>query len=831
MPIMKKNVSRVKAAVPVVVFILLSVVFLWGQEGATESFLEPSDSLSIDSLEIEQVAIDTVELDSVFYWADSIFYDVKNETIDLVGKAKITYHNSDIISDTITINLAKEQAFAKGKSYLQDGTQNMLGRDIYFDLDSQWGLIKRGISEFDKGFYYGEEIRKVDKRTFDVDKGLFTTCDALHPHFYIYANKLRVYQNDKIVAKPIVFYVNNFPVMALPFGTFTIKRGRQTGILVPSPGWNKVKGKYLENIAYYYAYKNFADATLYMDYFEKTGWETGFHSRYEKRYIFNGKLNAVLQKRIEGPKQSSYEWEINSTHHHDFGNKTTFDENITFISSKRVWEGSDILDERLTEKITSRLAYKRPFLNSTLNMTATYIDDFENNRKDITLPYVSYVLPSKPVYELFFSEDDEMPEDAWWQDFSYSYNFKASHVGDINDSTATFWDVLYNDTIGPDSTYATGNQHNAGIKHSASLSYSYKFKGWLNLSQSVSGNEVWFDRDMEDTKLVRGADYNTRSSLSFNLYGIRNMPAFYLSAVRHIITPSVSFTYKPDFSRNDRFYNFGGIGVGSGVKQRMINLSLSNTWQLKLKQTANTRERKINDFFKIGSSISYDFEKEGKGFTETINHSINLNPNKFAWSVIDLSTKPSGSITQETYGLKFKGWDLDKWDWAVSNWTFRVTTKLNFSGDANYIDYFPTPQNEFVTGEFFQSDTLSVEEDRMITTLEELDELYREKKNWSFNFSHTYKTNKASYEINNYTSDLRMSVSAKLTRNWSVNYDNYIDLKDDELVSHNFTITRDLHCWKVYFKYTRQGDYWSYRFQLFNIKLPEDLKFRTSDHS
>ena len=118
----------------------------------------------------------------------------------------------------------------------------------------------------------------------------------------------------------------------------------------------------------------------------------------------------------------------------------------------------------------------------------------------------------------------------------------------------------------------------------------------------------------------------------------------------------------------------------------------------------------------------------------------------------------------------------------------------------------------------------------MITTLEELDELNREKKNWLFNFSHSYKTNKTSYEINNYTSDLRMSVSAKLTRNWSINYDNYIDLKDDELVSHNFTITRDLHCWKVYFKYTRQGDYWSYRFQLFNIKLPEDLKFRTSDH-
>ncbi|MCK4312380.1 MAG: LPS-assembly protein LptD, partial [Candidatus Cloacimonetes bacterium] len=122
-------------------------------------------------------------------------------------------------------------------------------------------------------------------------------------------------------------------------------------------------------------------------------------------------------------------------------------------------------------------------------------------------------------------------------------------------------------------------------------------------------------------------------------------------------------------------------------------------------------------------------------------------------------------------------------------------------------------------------------EESIVTTLEELDELAIEKKNWSFVFSHTYKTNKTSYENNDYTSNLRTSVSAKITRSWSISYDNYINLKEDELVSHSFTITRDLHCWKVYFRYTKQGDFWNYRFQLFNIKLPDALKFRTSDHS
>ena len=107
----------------------------------------------------------------------------------------------------------------------------------------------------------------------------------------------------------------------------------------------------------------------------------------------------------------------------------------------------------------------------------------------------------------------------------------------------------------------------------------------------------------------------------------------------------------------------------------------------------------------------------------------------------------------------------------------------------------------------------------------------REAKNWAFTVSHIFKLNKAQYAIEDYSSNLRMSVSARITKNWAISYDNYIDLEAEELVSHNFTITRDLHCWKMTFKYTKQGDYWNYQFKLFDIKLEDALKFSTSDHS
>ncbi|MDA3813853.1 MAG: putative LPS assembly protein LptD [Candidatus Cloacimonetes bacterium] len=822
---MKNSVNREKVII-IFASIFISVALIsWSQEVQEEAKPFIPDSLLKDSLEV----VESFQLDSLFYIADSIDYNVEKEIIQLSGNTSVTYHSSIINADTIAIDLKKEQAFAKGKSYLQDGSQNMLGRDISYDLQTKWGMVTSGASKFDKGYYYGSEIRKIDDDIYDVDDGVFTTCNALHPHFYIKSKELRFYRDDKFVARPVAFYVNHFPVFGFPFATFTLKRGRQTGILVPSPGWNNYRGKYIENIAYYIAYRDHADITLALDYYELTGWELGIRSKYKQRYVHNGFFNAILQKNVLDPRISQYEWNIKNRHHHDFGNKTTFDMNLNFVSSKRVWEGSENLDERLAEQITSRMEFKRPLFNSTLSITANYTDDLENQTKDITLPSVSLILPSRPIYEIFVDENANIPEDVWWGNFSYSYRVKATHEGDINDSTATIWDVLYDDTLGPDTTYATGNQHNAGVKHSASLSYSYKLKGWLNLSQSISGNEAWFDRDKNDVKFVRGMDYYSSSTLSFNLYGMRTIPGLYISAIRHIITPRMSFTYRPDFSDNDRFYSFGGINVSSAAKSRKVSFSLGNKWQLKLAATKNIKERKINDFFNITSSISYDYEQDN-GFSD-ISHSLTLKPNKISLGIVDISTTPKGSFSQATYDLGVNGWDPRNWELGVTNWNFNITSALKLSGDAGYVDYFPLPKNDFVTGDFFSSDSVDTDTERTITTLEELDELDKEEKSWAFTVSHIYKLNKAQYAINDYNSNLRMSVSARVTKNWSISYDNYIDLEADELVSHNFTITRDLHCWKMTFKYTKQGEYWNYKFQLFNIKLPDALKFSTSDNS
>jgi len=807
--------------------------------------LDAVDGLEVESLHIDKPVEDTLRFenaddfvvmeqdalyDSVFYHADSIHYEFAREKIDFTGNTKLEFQGAALSADTLSLDMKAQKAVAKGKSFMEQGDHQMIGQNIYYDLETRWGRILGGASQFDLGYYYGEEIRKVDERTYDIDNGYFTTCDAEEPHFYIGANQFRMYQDDKVIAKPVVFYVNHVPVFALPFGTFSIKKGRKSGMLVPTPGYDSENGKKIEDIAFYFAYRDHFDATLFMNIYEKTGWKLGLKSEYITRYVRNGNFSAVMEKDRHSPSSATFNWNVKGRHHQDYGNKTTFDANFNFYSSKSVWEDSSDMNERLSEKITSSVAYKQPFFGNTLSITSSYTDDLKNKHKAITLPKLSYNLPSKPVYELFSSSTSQKSSsrEAWWKNLSYSYGVNALHSGTINDSSATFWDVIYKTK--EDSTGYI-NQHNAGIKHRFGLSYSDKLKGWLNIRQTLSYNEAWFDRDKDNDKLVRGFDYSTNSSSWFSLYGLREFQDGYVRAVRHVITPRVSFSYNPDFGHNDKFYSFNGIGVSKSDRSRKLSFSLKNGWDLKVAGEDEAPDKRINDLFSISSSLSYNFEAENERFSD-ISHDLRVKSGSVKFWLLDLSISPSGSILQDFYRFKRNSMDYSTLDFAVSDWDFQLNTTLKSAGEAPYVDYFPVIKNDFEETDFFASDSLQAEKARedakSVATLAEYDRLELEDKKWSFSMSHTFRTDKDSYANQAYSSKLANDINLRISKNWYVTYNNSMDLKEKDVTTQSIILVRDLHCWKIRFKYTRQADYWNYEIKLFNIELEDTLKYKTS---
>ena len=774
-------------------FVLLLVIKLIAVEEG--EIIVPSDST-------------LVTMDSLAYSSDSTYYFANEKKLFLMGNAKINYQKSSIIADTIYMNMKNKNAETFGKSIIKDNTQTIIGQKVTIDIDSKNGLIKQGISEFDKGFYYGDEIRKISKDTYDLDNGYFTTCEAKVPHFYIRANKMRIFQKDKIAAKPVFFYVNNLPIFAIPFATFSIKKGRHTGFLMPEPGYNSIDGKFIRDITFYTYLDDFADARFALDFMQKTGWETRFTTNYLRRYKYNGGFFGRLKKSVNSVDNYTYEWYFNYNHHHTFINDKKLDMNLTFLSSKQIWESSQDIDERLSEKVTSSLSYKLPVGKRSLFIKANYTDDLKNQKKSITLPNISYSLPSKPIYEIFLNESEIDKSENWWKNFSYSYKVNALHSGTIDEHHPSLSAILYQNKKDSLGTYI--NQHNAGMKHTSSISYSQKVGGWLSLSQYYYGNEAWFDRDKAGNSLVRSFDYSTSTSGKFSMYGIRSFGDSFVSAVRHIITPNVSFSYTPDYSENyDKYYSFSSISTKSGAKSRRVGLSLSNLWQLKLNMK-DGKVKKINDFLSINSRVNYNLEGEkGEEFSD-ISHSINVSSAKYNSNLVNLDYRISGNLTQDPY------------DFDIGNWSY--SQSLSFSGSQNYYDYFPVEKNDILNANLFTQNNEDFNEIKTIADWEK----QKENSKWKLNFAHSYSKNEISNDV---SSSIRSSLTLNVTKNWFLTYNNYYDIEDAEIRSQSVRILRDLHCWKISFNWTRSNDYWSYYLKLFNIKLPDSLKFKTKDHS
>ncbi len=761
-----------------------------------------------DSLPAEPV----VE-DSLSYTADSLSYSFDQELIRLWGNTSIRYQNFEISSDSLLVDLKHNRAFSQGNTVMQDGDQIILGDNVAYDIESQTGTLSGGISRMEKSYYTGNEIRKINAEVYDVDNGSFTTCENEEPDFWFTAKRLRIYRGDKIVGKPVIAYVNHFPVFYFPFIVVPLQSGRKPGFLIPQPGYNTYDGKFFRDIAWYYPYKDYADLILSLDLYERTGWRAELQLDYLKRYLLNGSLNAAFQRR-SGGTQSFNDWSLRATHHQELGNRATFDANVDFVSNKRIWEGSSDIDESLAQTVTSSRSYRQPLLGSNLNVGASYTEDLINNRATVSLPSASFALPTRPLYELFYKP--QRSPDAWWSNLNYSYNLRLDHSGSLYSSERYFMDYIWDNRIEPaDSSLAV--QHNFGIKHQLGLSYNWKAFGWLGLQHGARYNEAWFDRDKFGNTLTRGNDYNAYTNANFNIYGVRNFKQGWLRSLRHILTPSAGISFNPDFSANSRFYNFGGISLLNSSRSANLNLSLDQKWQIKFGRD----ERKINDVLSLTSRSSANLLNPDARPFETISHTAAFRPGSFSLGTFRLpGTKlrlEGISLAYSTqYSLSHSPYELSWDDWRITSQYF--SQALTLSGSAPYQEYFAKAKNRifdpYQAADSLQMLTQTVSNPESTNT-------------WRVSVSHDLSATAQLFDP--ISQNLRLDTSFKLTKNWSLAYGNYFNLKTGDLLSQSIRVSRDLHCWKLELSYTRRNDYWEYKVALFNLALPDALRFQTSD--
>ena len=281
-----------------------------GPENVAQDTTAIIDSVSSESDSLTAPKTSSTGLDTTLYYdaatidvraPDKKIYlignaDVKYKTIHLTaGKIEVDWNTNLItaegIPDTVFVPVENSNDSVKtvvwnGLPVLSDAGDVMKGFKMIFNFKTDKGRIIKGRTEFEGGYYSGESMKKVSKKIINFSNGYFTSCDKEdEPHFHFKSRRIKVVIGEKVIAKPVVMFLGHIPVAAMPFAVFPNKKGRTSGLLIPTYGESASEGRFIRGLGYYWAASEYYDASMKIDYFDRSGMILRGDTRYNKRYI------------------------------------------------------------------------------------------------------------------------------------------------------------------------------------------------------------------------------------------------------------------------------------------------------------------------------------------------------------------------------------------------------------------------------------------------------------------------------------------------------------------------------------------------------------------
>ncbi|MDD3108036.1 MAG: putative LPS assembly protein LptD, partial [Alistipes sp.] len=309
---------------------------------------------------------------------DSLVYDVRNKRVYIYEKGDVTYQDKNLKADFMQIDMDKRIIYAYGR---QDTTKKENTRPeftdegntyqmdtITYDLASQKGRLRGLTTKDGEGFLQGARVKKMKDNTINIANGRYTTCDAEHPHFYLAMTKAKTIPGKKVIIGPSYLVMEDVPIyfLGLPFGFFPTMSGRHSGFIMPTWGEEAIKGFYLRDAGYYFAFNDYIDLTVTGGIYTLGSWQASLGTRYMKRYKFRGGLNLYFSKDIVGERAEPDYINMNNfnlqwTHQQDpkFRPNSTFSASVNFATSGYSKYGSQNINEYLNTQTNSSISYSK----------------------------------------------------------------------------------------------------------------------------------------------------------------------------------------------------------------------------------------------------------------------------------------------------------------------------------------------------------------------------------------------------------------------------------------------------------------------------------------
>lgn len=811
-------------------------------------FVQKQDSLDLKKNKKKAVLDARIDYSA----EDSLTFFLDNKDVFLYNKAKIDYDKMKLESGFMTVNFDTKTLFAEGVKdstdtitqapIFKEGNAEYKSKELKYNFDTKQGLISNVFTKESDGYLHGEKVKKKDDRTMYISSGMFTTCDNEdHPHFGISFSKAKAITDDKIVTGPAWFSLMEIPLpVGIPFAYFPFTDGKKSGFLMPSYGNAANRGYYLRNIGWYFAINDYIDLALRGDIYTNLSYALNISSSYVKRYKYRGSIEFRYEDNHTGLKNtpsysSSSDFKFRWTHSQEAKSHPyrTFSANVNLVSSKFNQYTTNVSDY-FNNTTTSSIAFSTRF-GSAWSFTANLGESYNINSGAISLDLPSMTLSSIQFYP--FRKKKSSGKRKWYEDISFSYRANLINTIDTYDSLLTSSDLIKN--------------FRNGIMHSIPISSNVKILKHLNWTNSISYTERWYtnslsktynpETDLIDKDTIYGfianRNANFTSSINTRLYGMFTFKKGFIKAVRHVINPSISFNYTPDFSEPSLgFYDFytdkegkrvyysktenGVFGSPPQGASGVISFSLGNNLEMKVPDKNDTVEgmRKIVLLEAFNISSGYDLARDSVNWQPlrltartTLFKKLLIN---FSAAYTPYVLNENGVLTNELLWHK-EGRLFQKQN---SQWTLNMSWNLNSKADHSQTtgDYHSPTEMQY--SPFSNpNEILSEHVDFSIP--------------WNLtlgvNYSRlsSYIVSIAGYQTNQ-SATLTARGDLNLTEKWKIGFSSGYDFINKDFTYTSIDFYRDLHCWEMRMNWIPFGPRQGWNFSI-SVKAPmlQDLKY------
>ncbi|WP_153397569.1 MULTISPECIES: putative LPS assembly protein LptD [Chryseobacterium] len=791
--------------------------------------------------------------------ADDQRRDVPKKMTFLNRKAQVKYQDMQIDADYISIDDNKNVIYARGKLdslgkiiepvITMQGGKKYETNEFSYNTKTRQAIAYNARTEESEGVITAQKTKKYNDSVFAMRNADYTTDDyyikkkdTVSDYFMRASNIKLIKSKEKsqIVTGPIQMYIEKVPTpLILPFAVLPFSAKRAAGILIPSFGEREDVGFFLNGLGYYQPIGEHFDLKVLADIYTKGSWNIRPQMNYLKKYRYSGSFTADVGTMIRGikglddyTKNSTYRITWNHSQDTKANPFLTFSASVDIVSTKfynNPLNNNYIFNQNvLNTQQNSTVTLTKRFLKlpMTITGTASYAQNFATGLSDLRLPQMNVA-----INQFYLFKSKTGVRQGLLENITVNTGFNLTNFVNTQENelfTKAMWDKMQ-----------TGLKNNIALGTNTTLAKYFTFSLSANIDNALTTKTLnkYYDpvKNVEVDEIQKNvagySTFSTTASLQTTLYGgMKFKKGSAIQAIRHMMTPSIGFTYSPDFGSPNfgyykNFYNAQGaltpysifekgiVGTPPSGMQGALGLSIGNNVEMKVRSKKDsTGVKKVKIFESLNFSGSYNFAAKTHPWSVftfsgqssffnnklSVNTSLALEPYRIAFAPgenVGVRTEDFGHFSVQGFNVQM---------------SYPLSSEL-FGEKTDYAKKYASKGEVRNENYYFDDDNYA-----------HFDQA------WTLNVNANYAYSKGTSRLGNKIASIGLDGSIKLTPYWNINGSTHYDLVSKELAYTRIGFSRDQRSFTINFNWVPFGQYKVYDFFI-GIKaniLSDALKYK-----